>query len=212
MPQIMPEIAIQRLVQHGITYLRSNRVAFDDVFDYLINDEFISTNYGQSYVDKIWTWFNTYEIPVVQAWALNVEKVPCFSIHLSTESEDESKAAMSDFLRIDEDGNSIGINVFIVRADIGIHANKNADQVLWMYYILSYILFRNKSLARNMGLILQTFSASEWGKETARLPENIYTRWVRFQCTVANTWSFDDIGGPYDFGDSTVIYETMSDE
>jgi hypothetical protein len=103
--------------------------------------------YGPGYVEKIWQWFNTEKIPVVQAWLLTAERVPCFSIHLSTEAEDESKAAISDFFGEGEDAD-IGINSFSVNLDVGIHGSKAADQVLWMYYIASYILFRYKDVAR----------------------------------------------------------------
>jgi len=206
---VMPEIAVQRLIQYGISHLRSNRVAFDEIFCYLIGDGLVSQNYGQTYVDAIWQWFETYNIPVVQAWSLNIKQVPCFSIHLSQESEDESKAAISDFYRFDENGNALGVSTFNIMIDIGIHAHKNADQVLWMYYMLSYILFRYKNIAQSMGITLQTFSSSDWSRDNTAQVENIYTRWVRFSTSISHTWSFDDSAGPYEFGDSFVNYSTV---
>jgi hypothetical protein len=119
----------------------------------------------------------------------------CYSVHLSTDTEAENNAAISDFYGDGEDG-EIGISSFNVIVDIGIHGSKAADQVLWMYYILSYILFKYKSLAQSMGIEIQTFSASDWQKEAAKMPENIWTRWVRMRCTVFNTWDASVYEGP----------------
>jgi hypothetical protein len=188
---VMPEIAVQRLIQYGIQELRKNKPAFDDIFSYQIGHPLIEDAYGQEYVDKIWTWFTTERIRVVQAWILSPQTVPCFSIHLSNENEDESKAAISDYYGEGEDG-EIGINSFSTLVDIGIHGSKAADQVLWMYYIASYIMFKYKPVARSLGIEIQTYSASDWQKDSAKMPENIWTRWIRMRCTVFNTWQADE--------------------
>lgn len=188
---VMPEIAVQRLLQYGIQELRKNKPAFDDIFSYQIDHPLIEDAYGQEYVDKIWTWFTTERIRVVQAWILSPQTVPCFSIHLSNENEDESKAAISDYYGEGEDG-EIGINAFSVLVDIGIHGSKAADQVLWMYYIASYIMFKYKPIARTLGIEIQTYSASDWQKDSAKMPDNIWTRWMRMRCTVFNTWQADE--------------------
>lgn len=190
MPWVMPEIAVQRLIQHGIYELRQNKAAFDEIFAYPASHPMVTDSYGQEYVDKIWSWFTTERIRVVQSWILSPQTIPCFSIHLSNENEDESKAAISDFYGEGEDAD-IGINSMSVLVDIGIHGSKAADQVLWMYYILSYIMFKYKSVARSLGIEIQTYSASDWQKESAKMPENIWTRWLRMRCTVFNTWSAD---------------------
>jgi hypothetical protein len=194
---VMAEIALQRLIQYGIKELRKDEAAFKDIFSYQAEHPLMVDAYGPGYVEKIWQWFNTEKIPVVQAWLLTAERVPCFSIHLSTEAEDESKAAISDFFGEGEDAD-IGINSFSVNLDVGIHGSKAADQVLWMYYIASYILFRYKDVARTLGLEIHTYSATDWQKDTAKNPENIFTRWLRMRVTVFNDWKFEKYGGPYD--------------
>ena len=188
---VMPEIAMQRLLQYGIQELRKNKPAFDEIFSYQIGHPLIEDAYGQEYVDKIWTWFTTERIRVVQAWILSPQTVPCFSIHLSNENEDESKAAINDYYGDGEDG-EIGINSFSTLVDIGIHGSKAADQVLWMYYIASYIMFKYKPVARSLGIEIQTYSASDWQKDSAKMPDNIWTRWMRMRCTVFNTWQADE--------------------
>ncbi len=208
----MPEIALQRLMQYGIVHLRQNKDAFKDIFSYYIEHPIMSRAYGDEYVERIWQWFTTEKIRVVHAWALQAETVPCFSIHLATDSEDESKAAISDFYGDDDETSSeTGVSWNSIGVDIGIHASKTADQVLWMYYIASYILFKYKPLAQSMGIELHTYSATDWQKESAKMPDNIWTRWVRMRCSVVNTWSGQPFDGPFDI-ETLLNYERAKDE
>jgi len=190
MAWVMPEVAVQRLVQYGIYQLRQDKAAFDEIFSYQRSHPLLTESYGENYVDKIWTWFTTERIRVVQAWILSPQTVPCFSIHLSNENEDESKAAISDYYGDGEDA-EVGIASMNVLVDIGIHGSKSADQVLSKYYILSYVLFKYKPITRSLGIEIQTYSASDWQKDASKMPENIWTRWLRMRCTVFNTWDAD---------------------
>jgi hypothetical protein len=209
MSRVMPEIAVQRLVQYGIQYLRSNRPMFNEIFAYLKDHPLMSTSYGQPYIDSIWNWFTTEKIPVVQAFLLTPERVPCYSIHLSSENEDESKAAMSDYYG-DEEDNELSISCSNVTLDIGIHGSKVADGVLWMYYILSDILFRHKGLAQSMGIEIQTFSASDFQRDNSKLPENIYTRYVKMRLTTFDTWKSDSFEGPYEVEIENIEIESIN--
>jgi len=180
----MPEVALQRVIQQGIKNLRANKVDFDDIFSMYTCGE-MEASYGQKHVDKIFAWFSTTKIPVLQAWSLNVDRIPCFSLHLASEQEDESKASFGDYYGIGEE-HEINVGAFSVTLDIGIHADKSSDHVMWLYYILSYILFKEKGMAIKFGLELHTFSASDYNKDSKYLAENVYSRWVRYRCTVLN--------------------------
>lgn len=184
---IMPEVVVQKLVQKGLANLKGNRPAFNDIFAAYLCDE-LKDDYGQTYIDQIWAWFTTTKIPVVQAWSFNVQRIPCYSIHLATELEDESKAAAGDYYGQGED-NTYGVAVFNVMVDIGIHASKSGDHILWLYYILAYVLFKEKLYAERLGIQLQTWNASDYSKQHQYMAENIFTRWVRFRCTTENFWS-----------------------
>jgi len=212
MAWVMPEIAVQRLIQYGIVHLRQNKDAFKEIFAYQIEHPVMSRAYGDAYVERIWQWFNTEKIRTVHAWILSAETVPCFSVHLASDSEDESKAAISDYYGSSEEEEAeIGVSWNSITIDIGVHASKTADQVLWMYYILSYILFKYKPLAQSMGIELHTYSATDWQKETAKMPDQIWTRWVRMRCSVANTWSGQPFEGPFDL-ETLLTYERIKDE
>lgn len=191
MPWIMPEVVIRRLIDYGIKELRKDRVAFDDLFLQFDNPE-LNVDFGPNYRDQIWDWFTTTKIPVVQAWSFNAQKIPCISIHLANETEDESKAAMEDLFGLGEDS-VVGTAVFTVMVDVGIHVARGGDYVLWLYYITSYILFKYKPLAERWGLKLQTYSASDYSKDADKAQNNIWTRWVRFRCTTENFWAAEPL-------------------
>lgn len=186
----MPEVVVQTLLQHGLKALREDETAFKDIFAQYTQSE-LQQDYGEDFVESIWKWFSETKIPVVQAWSLNDQKIPCLSIHLANETEDESKAAMDDYAGLFDDVAETGTAAFTVMIDIGIHTSKAGDYVLWLYYITSYLLFKNKAAFERQGLRLQTYSASDYGKEDNKRANNIWTRWIRFKCTTQNFWSAD---------------------
>jgi hypothetical protein len=187
---VMPEIVIQKVITHGIKQLRSNKAEFYDLFAQFTQDE-LNDDYGPIYLDELWKWFSTTKIPVVKAWSFNAQVIPCISVHLANETEDESKAAIGDYAGVFDDQGETGTGVFTAMVDIGIHANKAGDHVLWMYYMVAYILFKHKLMAHRLGLKLHTFSASDYNKDSNKMTENIWTRWVRFRCTTQNFWDAD---------------------
>jgi len=182
MAMVLTEVALQRVIQIGIANLRANPAAFREVFAQY-NSPAMSASYGDAYIDKIQTWFNNTKLPVLQAWSFDPQKVPAVSIHLADESEDESKASVGDYFGMGEDS-EILVGTATVSLDIGIHADKTKDIVLWMYYIIVYILYKEKLTARGLGLLLYTYRANEYNKESKYMADNVWSRWVRFRCTV----------------------------
>lgn len=187
---VMPEVVVQKILSQGIRQLRQNKPAFDDLFCQFTEDE-LGNDYGDNYKEQLWKWFTTTKIPVLRAWQLNAQTIPSISVHLASESEDESKAGLNDLAGVFDEVGETGTAAFTVMVDIGIHANRAGDHVLWLYYIVSYILFKYKPMAHRLGLKLHTFSASDYNKDAAKMAENIWTRWVRFKCTTQNFWAAD---------------------
>lgn len=192
---VMPEIVVQKVLEHGIKRLRANKAEFYDLFCQFTQDE-LNEDYGPKYLDEVWKWFSTTKIPVIKAWSFNAQVIPCISVHLANETEDEAKASLSDYAGDFDDSGETGTGVFTAMIDIGCHANKAGDHVLWMYYIVAYILFKHKLMAHRLGLKLHTFSASDYSKDNNKMTENIWTRWVRFRCTTQNFWDSDRFGEP----------------
>lgn len=192
---VLPEVVVRRVIDDSFKKLRANKPAFVDIFSQFTKDE-LNGEYGEAYIEKIWQWFATTKIPVVQAWSFNTQQVPSISIHLANEQEDEQKIAFDDYAG-DFDGEAeTGVAVFSTMLDIGIHANKGGDHVLWLYYILSYVLFRYKNQFERQGLQMQTYTASDYNKMDQKNPDSVWTRWIRFRCTTQNDWqaeTFKDI-------------------
>jgi hypothetical protein len=46
-------------------------------------------------------------------------------------------------------------------------------------------------MAERFGLMLHTFSASDYNKDVNKMTENIWTRWIRYRCTTQNFWVAD---------------------
>ena len=187
MPHVIPQVALQRVLQQGIKQLKANPVILDDIFCYYLVSE-MSSDYGQSYVDKIKQCLIQTKIPVVQAWSLNPQRIPCISVHLANEREDEQKAAIGDYWGSEDGVGEVGVGVFNVTLDVGLHSSKNGDETLWLYYITNYILFKSKRLSEKLGLQLQTFSATDYARNNQLLADNVWTRWIRFTTTVENFW------------------------
>ena len=217
----MPEVALQRMIQDGLKNLRVNRVAFDCIFAQYLSPQ-MEASYGSTYIDGIYTWFTTTQMPVLQAWSFDGTRVPSYTVHLADESEDESKAAVGDYYGMGEDA-EILTGVSSVSLDIGIHADKSKDHVLWMYYILTYIFYKEKMLGRELGLQLFTFRASDYNKESKYMADNVWSRWVRFKCTVENYIDGEEYMEPVihvdvdadtpDGGDVTdIMNDTLSDD
>lgn len=201
----MPEIVVQKVISHGISQLRKNKAEFYDLFDQFTQDE-LAADYGEKYLDEIWKWFSTTKIPVVKAWNMNVQNIPCISVHLANEVEDETKAGLYDMAGVFDDEGETGTGVFTAMVDIGVHANKAGDHVLWIYYMVAYILFKHKLMAHRLGLKLHTFSASDYNKDANKMTENIWTRWIRFRCTTQNFWSAEKFGDPVENINTEVAY------
>lgn len=182
----MAEVAVQRVIQTGIKNLKSNPDAFDEIFA-IYKDPEMNADYGQAYIDQIKNWFNTTKLPVLQGWSMNRDRVPCFCVTLSQDNEDENKAAIGDFYG-EEDNNTVGVGVSNVIVDIDLIASKQSDYVLWMYYILSYIMFKEKRTMERLGCQIHTFGASDYVRNDRYQDENIWTRRVRFKCTTQNAW------------------------
>ena len=184
---IMPELVLQRVIKAGLEVLKQNPEKFDEIFENYSRIYFNST-YGQSFVDDIKSWFLDNKIPVVQSWSMNVEKIPGYSVHLGPEAEDTNLSAINDFYGNGETQET-SVGVFDVTLRIGMHASREGDYLLWMYYVLKYILFNNKRLLESLGIEIHTFSASDWVKDEEHAANNIYSRYLTFTCKIQDSWN-----------------------
>ena len=75
--------------------------------------------------------------------------------------------------------------------EVRMNANTNSDQAIWLYYITSYILMRNKAYFEQVGLESQTYGASDFTRDNAKMPNSIWGRTIRLTFRVQHTWSED---------------------
>ena len=183
---ILSQVSLHRIIWEGIQILKANPSVLGDIFEYYAVEP-INRDYGVAYIEKIKTWFLTTEIPVVQAWSINPQQAPQISVRLASEQEDESKSAIGDFFGDGEEA-EVGTSPFIVNLDILIMAPKNSDEVLWLYHIVNYILFKRKRQAERLGLQLGTFSATDNIRDSQKFPDNIWVRTIKYRCVVQNFW------------------------
>ena len=186
MAHVIPQVALHRVIWQGIQILKQNPDVLDDIFLYYTVDP-MNRDYGKPYIDNIKKWFVETEIPVVQAWSLNPQQAPQIALRLASEQEDESKAAIGDHFDMGEEAD-IGVSPFVVNLDVLVMSSRNGDEALWLYYIVSYILFKRKRQAERLGLQLQTFSATDNSRDLGKLGDNIWVRTIRFRCIVQNFW------------------------
>ena len=192
MPWSIPEVAIRRVIEDGMKGIRNNKSVFLEIFSDYTKDE-LADDYGSAYVEKLWDWFSTTKIPVIQSWSFNAQRIPCISVHLANEQEAEDKLAINDYAGTFDDDETTGTGAFTVMLDIGLHATKGGDHVLWLYYLSCYILFKMKPALERLGLKMGTFSASDYSRDAERMGNNIWTRWIRYRCTTQNFWGADPL-------------------
>ena len=184
MSYVLAQVALQKVVQAGVKKIKEQPEIIDDIFcEY--KHTLMEHSYGVTYIEGIKDWFINTKIPVIQSWSFNPQRVPCVSIKLSNETEKTDLEAIGDYWGPGVLGEH-NVNVYQVNLDIGLHVTKQGDQALWLYYIVSYILFTHKRLLEELGLQNHTFNASENTKGRQYEANNIWNRYIRFSAVVQN--------------------------
>jgi len=184
----MPELMIQKIIEIGIWDLQRDPSPLNYIFNTYNLNEFKGI-YGQNYIEEIKEWFVKTDIPVIQSWSFNPDRIPCISVHLNAEVEDIDKAGMGDYWGKSADDSDVGVGVFNVSLTLGVHAAKNGNYVLWLYYILHHIFFTYKLFIEKMGLQLHTYTGGDYIHDQKYIANNIWSRWVNFNCVVQNYWT-----------------------
>jgi hypothetical protein len=94
---VFPELIIESIIKDGLENARSLPSAIDDVFGNLTRS-FSSAKYGQTEIDKIHKVIQEKEVSVVHSFNLVHSKMPCISIQLISDTEDERQAHLGDYV------------------------------------------------------------------------------------------------------------------
>lgn len=189
------DFLLESIIESGIQWFIDNPEAPDQVFGHL-KGELLNGRYGQEKIDEIAAYIRRYEINVVQHFSLAHTKLPSISIQLMDASEDTTRSGLGDFERQVDVLNAeqevvgrseVGYTSVMDSVHIGIHTSETPDLAKYLYYLIVYILNIFKPEFQKIGVFLGTFNATDVSRLNEYLPENIYSRFITFQCwTIAS--------------------------
>lgn len=94
---IIPDLIVESIIRDGFNNARRDNSVIDDVFEDLTL-AFNSKKYGESEVEKIKKIINDQEVSIVHSFNLVNSNLPCISIQLSDDRENENEAHMGNYV------------------------------------------------------------------------------------------------------------------
>lgn len=94
----LPDLIIESLIRDGLDNARRDPSVLEDVFCDLTR-KYAKKKYGNKEINKIIEIIQKDEISIVHSFNLVNSSVPCISIQLADDREDESRASMSNFVQ-----------------------------------------------------------------------------------------------------------------
>lgn len=95
MPMIIPDLIIESVIRDGFQNARRNEEVIDDVFGNL-SRAFAEKKYGDKEINKIKSLVQNNEVSIVHSFNLVDANMPCVSIQLLNDLEDERRAHLGD--------------------------------------------------------------------------------------------------------------------
>ncbi len=92
----LPDLELEAILREGFAALRQDPTLITDLFGYL-KQPYLYKKYGDKELNKLIKFFTTEEISIVHAFNLVQSSVPCISIQLIENPEEEAKDQLSDF-------------------------------------------------------------------------------------------------------------------
>lgn len=86
-----------------------------------------------------------------------------------------------------------GVAHFSDAVDIGFHAMEEAQVVLWLYYIASWLFFRFKPVLEERGIAVHTYSGTDFDRNSKYVDEAVFSRWMRFSAETTMEWTEEPI-------------------
>jgi hypothetical protein len=94
---IIPDLIIESILRDGFNNARRDNTVIDDIFEDLTL-AFNSKKYGESEVEKIKKIINDQEVSIVHSFNLVNSNLPCISIQLADDRENENEAHMGNYV------------------------------------------------------------------------------------------------------------------
>ena len=166
-------------------------------------DEVISRKYTLEPI-RLREFFRNNQVAIVQSFSDVQANLPCISIQLANDGEDQGLAMTDDFGGIDgvfdsdvPARNRIGRDQNIIHANttinIGIHTK---EQLLtkYLYNITKYFILSAKEDLIRQNFIIATFRGSDFTRDASWQGDHVYTRFLNISGKTEDSWiNLDEI-------------------
>lgn len=90
------DVFFRRIIELTIQDIRENPWLVDDILSDFITDPMLSGIYGQKEIQNAKKWLSDNEISVFLPHRMDLEKMPCITISIGSNTEDKSQARLGD--------------------------------------------------------------------------------------------------------------------
>ena len=90
------DVFFRRIIELTLNDIRENDWLLDDILSDFVLDPMLSGIYGQKEINNAKKWFQDNEISVFLPHRMDLEKMPCVTISIGSNSEDKSLARLAD--------------------------------------------------------------------------------------------------------------------
>ena len=161
-------------------------------------DPIISRKYSMEPI-RLREFFRRNQIAIIQSFSDVQAHLPCISIQLANDGEDQGLALTDDFGGIESfdsnggigrDENTIHANTTI---NVGIHTK---EQLLtkYLYHIAKYFVLSAKEDLIRQNFIIATFKGSDFMRDASWQGDHVYTRFLNISGKTEDSWvNLDEI-------------------
>ena len=144
-------------------------------------------------------FFRNNQVAIVQSFSDIQTNLPCISIQLANDGEDQGLALTDDFGGIEgfDANNGIGRDENTIHANtvinVGIHTK---DQLLtkYIYHITKYFILSAKEDLIRQNFIIATFKGSDFSRDAGWAGDHVYTRFLNISGKTEDSWvNLDEI-------------------
>lgn len=175
------ERVLLNLMRSEINRLKADETELDRYFGH-----FFDPTAGEEERARFVTNFMREPPIVVMGYPRAAGEFPCFSIILESEQETDPEL-LGDYMGQTVEGEAGPLTEYeggFFDHTYGIYVYaQNPDQVIYLYQFAKMVIFGAKAALECAGFINTRFSGGELSPEEMYLPENMYARVLRLQCT-----------------------------
>lgn len=90
------DVFFRRIIELTLQDIKANPWLVDDILSDFITDPMLSEIYGQKEIENAKKWLNDNEISIFLPHRMDMEKMPCITISIGSNTEDRSLARLAD--------------------------------------------------------------------------------------------------------------------